>query len=731
MKKFNTIFASAFILFQIVHCTLNIENCEAQSGWYWQYPQPTGNNLRSVVFTDANTCWMTGYYGTILKSTNAGENWFAQASNSIMNLGRASFINNSTGWTAGNANYNGEILKTTNGGDNWVTISNTTENYYYNIFFVSEYTGWCLHYDINTWELTPIMKSTNGGYNWTEQWTENDPLIFLTSIFFPSASTGFAIGGKYDSSYSNLSAFILKTSDGGQTWMSQIGDTNTLLRSLYFISPNVGWAVGSTRLTDNGVIMKTVNGGTSWSRQIIQGAPLRTVFFSTPEQGWVAGNNGKIYTTGNGGNNWNLQQSGTITELYSINFSGVNSGIAAGDFGTVVRTTNSGVTWITYPKKDSMNYNSICFSSGETGWAVGSINSSQPGAITKTTDGGDTWTRYPVTFSKALNFVKEFNSIVWAVGVDGIIVKSTNYGNSWIPNSSLITSSLYSIYFVNASTGWAVGNLVSKTTNGGASWFPQNSGTYNTMRSVWFTSETNGIAVGDGGTIIKTSNAGENWNVIPGVSTGYLTNVCFTDSENGWIAGDSYLLRSTNGGSNWITQPAVTNPYYIYFFTPMIGYTLGFNGAGTEIKKTTNGGQTWEDQHCPAQYNIYSVCFASALTGCAVGYSGTILRTTTGGAPIGIMTNSIEIPNHFLLSQNFPNPFNPSTIINYQLSMFNYVSLKVFDVLGKEVATLVSEKQSAGTYQVEFDGSNLTSGVYFYKLTAGEFTDTKKMVLIK
>ena len=80
---------------------------------------------------------------------------------------------------------------------------------------------------------------------------------------------------------------------------------------------------------------------------------------------------------------------------------------------------------------------------------------------------------------------------------------------------------------------------------------------------------------------------------------------------------------------------------------------------------------------------------------------------------------------------NYPNPFNPKTIINYQLSMFNFISLKVYDILGNEVATLVNERQNAGTYSVEWDASNYPSGVYFYKLQAGEFVETKKMTLIK
>ncbi|MBK9229216.1 MAG: T9SS type A sorting domain-containing protein [Ignavibacteria bacterium] len=89
------------------------------------------------------------------------------------------------------------------------------------------------------------------------------------------------------------------------------------------------------------------------------------------------------------------------------------------------------------------------------------------------------------------------------------------------------------------------------------------------------------------------------------------------------------------------------------------------------------------------------------------------------------------MPEQFSLEQNYPNPFNPKTIINYQLRITNLVKLTVYDVLGHEVAVLVNEKQSAGTYQVEFDGSGLSSGVYFYKIVTNGFTDVKRMMLLK
>ncbi|MFZ1321936.1 MAG: T9SS type A sorting domain-containing protein [Ignavibacteria bacterium] len=115
-------------------------------------------------------------------------------------------------------------------------------------------------------------------------------------------------------------------------------------------------------------------------------------------------------------------------------------------------------------------------------------------------------------------------------------------------------------------------------------------------------------------------------------------------------------------------------------------------------------------------------------------------RTTAGKTELveSYMTDYLsEIENHnsnaegYYLSQNYPNPFNPLTIINYKCSMYNDVLLKVFDVLGNEVAELVNEKQNAGSYLVEFDGSSFASGVYFYKLSAGDFTEIKKMILIK
>ena len=101
------------------------------------------------------------------------------------------------------------------------------------------------------------------------------------------------------------------------------------------------------------------------------------------------------------------------------------------------------------------------------------------------------------------------------------------------------------------------------------------------------------------------------------------------------------------------------------------------------------------------------------------------------GNPTGISTVSSEVPSSFLLKQNYPNPFNPTTNINFSLPKSGVVTLKVYDMSGKEVAVVLNEFKSAGSYIVGFSAASLPSGAYFYRLSSGNFVDTKKMILVK
>lgn len=158
------------------------------------------------------------------------------------------------------------------------------------------------------------------------------------------------------------------------------------------------------------------------------------------------------------------------------------------------------------------------------------------------------------------------------------------------------------------------------------------------------------------------------------------------------------------------------------------GWACGSNG---KIVSTFNGGTNWISQTTPTVSLIRQIHFVDSNTGFAVTDNGSILKTTNAGDPIGINPVSTEIPNEYLLLQNYPNPFNPVTQIEYSLIHASEVTLSIYNISGEYISTLVNEHQSAGTYRTEFDGSNLASGVYIYKLSTPEFTGVKKMILIK
>lgn len=115
------------------------------------------------------------------------------------------------------------------------------------------------------------------------------------------------------------------------------------------------------------------------------------------------------------------------------------------------------------------------------------------------------------------------------------------------------------------------------------------------------------------------------------------------------------------------------------------------------------------------------------------GNGGIILHTLNGGEPlVGVQNLSTEIPDGFELKQNFPNPFNSKTIIKFNLKYANYISLIIYDVLGNQIKTLVNEKLNTGSYEVDFDAGNLTSGTYFYNFYINNILlDTKKLILLK
>jgi hypothetical protein len=161
----------------------------------------------------------------------------------------------------------------------------------------------------------------------------------------------------------------------------------------------------------------------------------------------------------------------------------------------------------------------------------------------------------------------------------------------------------------------------------------------------------------------------------------------------------------------------------------MTGYASTENNI---TYKTTNSGVNWFATYCSNNFESWGLYFTNDMTGYAVSPYGQIIKTTTGGGVlIGVEPVSYIVPQKYNLYQNYPNPFNPVTKIRFDIPKAMNASLKIYDILGREVSVVVNDFLIPGTYAFDFDGSSLPSGVYFYVLNGEGFYESKKMVLVK
>jgi hypothetical protein len=187
------------------------------------------------------------------------------------------------------------------------------------------------------------------------------------------------------------------------------------------------------------------------------------------------------------------------------------------------------------------------------------------------------------------------------------------------------------------------------------------------------------------------------------------------------------VFLSTNNGASWSGVGLAAD--YITSFA-VSGDKL-FAGGYAGVFLTSTNGASWTEVNEGLVYlNVWSlaVCGTTLFAGTSVGgVWGRPLSDMVASAPI----SSESMPAVVSLDQNYPNPFNPSTTIKFELPRASLVSLKVYDILGREVSVLVNDRKEPGAYEVRFDGSNLASGVYFYRLSAGTYVETRKLLLVR
>jgi photosystem II stability/assembly factor-like uncharacterized protein len=756
----------------------------AYSQWFWQNPLPSGNNFSGIHFINHNVGFVVGGYGTLLKSTDQGESWSFVNHDFYEHFNDIVFTDENTGYICGSG---GLLIKTTDGGNSWIIQNTYTTSHLVNLHFINSDVGLAVGWSGR------ILRTTNGGINWTQinsgtyrtlnkitmsdsstgyitgdngtilkttnagaSWStlNSGTTVNLTALSFISNSTGYAAGNNgtvlrttngggnwtpvpvtgsyyfYDIKFKNeldglmAGNKIYRTTDGGVTWnlvsnknsyrilylnqkvisvgfrgimkseddgLSWINYFNGSYESLYgvsFPSSSVGFAVGN-----NGTILKSTDAGASWiSKNSGLSIVFTDVYFTNNLTGYVVGRNNTLIKTTDGGETWSPLQVYINTYSPSIVFVNDTTGFITGS-NFVMKTTDAGIQWRLIQVGSNI-LNDIFFPSENVGFIAGNSG------MFKTTDMGETWVKLNGSVSSGLHFID--NNIGTAVGAYGGIRRTTDGGETWTNQVSLTFAPLNAVWFTDENNGVAVGGdsdyysaVILTTTNGGEEWIHSAPISFNAFQDIQFTSDNTGIIVGRFGTILRTQNLGG----IPVELTSFTASIVHDNIELKWNTS-----TEVNNKGFEILKKSEDNGYNQIAFV---------DGKGTT---------TEESRYIFTDHNVKPGKYYYKLI--QIDYDGK--RSDSKEIEVEYLNNF-----DFILHQNYPNPFNPITKIKFNIPAREYTTLKIYNMLGAKVAEIINKEKEPGSYEIEFDAANLSSGVYMYTLTSGRFTMSKKLLIVK
>ncbi len=415
-----------------------------------------------------------------------------------------------------------------------------------------------------------------------------------------------------------------------------------------------------------------------------------------------------------GQNQWRVLAKPTSANLNRLQFLDSLKGWVVGDGGTIIKTVDGGRSWLFQDSQIHDNIIDLYILNDRLGWALAfelpTASTTSPGSILlKTTNGGNEWqnTRYPGQFFRSIEFLDSLHG--WMGGEYGVLLGTNDGGSSWF--EPVIDSSLFSGF---------------------------------TIRNIKFFSPQYGYAIGGhydiAGVVWKTTDFGQRW-TIQGVDPEPLNGLWYFDSLHVMCVGGDFdfgasTIQTTDGGEKWD-----------YHYTGIFGEARAISfrteaeawaplGFTRKYMCSLDSGRTWNDMYSPDSSAMYDVAFTDSRTGYMVGERGTILKFKPKLVDVH-NPHWTDIPSNSELYQNYPNPFNPSTIIRYILQERSVVTMRVFDLSGKEIKTLYDGIQSVGLHEVLFDASGLACGIYLCAYSSRTLSSqethfsAKKMLLIK
>ena len=636
------------------------------------------NNFPSAIIRaisiDQNGQILTATNYGVYRSTNYGGSWILSTNNLQYFNSICTNINGSI--FAGC----GSVYRSTDNGETWELSKSLSESSAIGINSVGHvFVGYSAYHGMFDYEHG-IIRSTDNGETW-----DTLAINYTASSYASNTAGDFFIG-----TYSNN---IYRTTDNGNTWvqitinLSDYNPYDIVVYSLHIDNDGkiyAGINDGLIYSQDNGITWNFVNSG-KWYKTV------QSIISDSDGSIFASTNGSGIFRLKDDGNTWSLTNDGLvrlgITSL-SINENGqiwvgtTSSGIFTSDnFGQSWTNKNEGLT--------SLEVYKIFICTNGNIFAVASKGFGGD-AIYRSTDNGNQWAPMNNNLPNVyITCITENNDGVIFIGtINTGIFKSSDYGENWIITGDLPLGT-YLLKIGVCPNGYIIATSESylfRSTNEGESWEQLLASGFTTL----LIANSGNIFIGGGG-LFSSSDCGDSWELTNLTDTVFINSLA--QNSLNYIFASIYgsstdLTYSTDNGQNWQTISATSAPQYLLAFDP--------------------------DDHL----------FGGGANGLFYNLSPTYVFDD----------NCLNIKS-YILSQNYPNPFNPSTKISWQMPVSSWQTLKVYDVLGNEVATLVDEYKNAGSYEVEFKSTvgnrQLANGVYFYQLKAGDYLETKKMILLK
>jgi photosystem II stability/assembly factor-like uncharacterized protein len=678
-------------------------------------------------FLDANTGWLVCDDGVVLKTTDGGDTWTTTQIPDALgyDLEDVEFADADTGYACSN---DGFIYKTTDGGAIWSMIGDTA-NYVVDIAGLSVVDANLVYF---CGDDSTLLKTEDGGESYTRSSYNFQNEDLDGGVHFISPDVGVVI------SDANAGE-TWYTHDGGQNWefVQILFPPATISSRLYDVS-GAGDGVFAIAAYHR-ITFISVDSGQTYqaSGDVEYGYDyFNCVQVLDNNTIMTSGSDGFLVGTDDGGANWDTLYVGSGQTGVFHQFVDSNNGYMFLNSGNWKKTIDGGSTWSSLNEWPTQSLWGLALASENdifvTSWGGGELTESH--------DGGETW-NYPDNYKTmtAENLYEcEFTDVSNGIigGGSGTLRRTTDGGATWAfvdnPMYQQANKHINSLRYMNADTVFAGGSsgIIMRSDDGGETWTELENEGSSTVYDIWPVNENLIIASASSGQIYLSNTTLDTFHTANDYGTMSMRAVEFRKDVGIVVASSGYIYRTTVDEVDTLYEvfvdPDGDDMYDVEFVTDSIAYVVGENG---KIYKTEDTGLTWTAETSQVVETLQKVAYGNYILW-AVGQNATILKLDLTEA-MSIETAEWQVVGTYHLAQNYPNPFNPATTINFILKKAGPVELEIYNIQGQKVATLVDAEMKAGAHSVTWNGSNLASGVYFYKLNSGDFTDVKKMMLLK